>query len=227
MKRTILMAVSALMMCVSTASAQSVDAGAFSVKPYAGVSLSYFSPKPSYVNDMKTGYAFGVEGIYQASDELALSLGVGYARMGVKEKNVTYMFGTEGMVKFTDLRQNLDYIYVPVMASYYVTENLALKAGVQFGFNTYKGATYDAIVGETGVGAKTYRGEDSVLDVNKFDFGIPVGVAFEYENLCLDLRYYFGLNKVFKSTELTKSWEEDKVKNRAVMFTVGYKFDFE
>ena len=50
------------------------------------------------------------------------------------------------------------------------------------------------------------------------DFGIPVGLSYEYKNISLDARYYFGLTKIDKTEN------PDTAKNRYFSITLGYRF---
>lgn len=228
MKKIILSIVAMLSLCAGNTYAQQPDAGVFSLKPFLGVSLSYMAPSPSYVNDMKPGLTAGVEGSYQLTEDFAMSLGLQYTNMGVKEKNMTLPYeyeGVHGVAQVKDIRQDIHYVQLPLLCSYYVADGLALKAGVQVGFSVSERYKFNLIDGVPG--SKAYfESEDTKLDdVKSFDFGIPVGVSYEFENVCLDLRYYFGLNKVFKDTEATRYYDMSNVKNRGVTFTVGYKFN--
>ena len=51
------------------------------------------------------------------------------------------------------------------------------------------------------------------------DFGIPVGLSYEYKNVTLDARYYFGLTRIDKSQEL------ENIRNRCLTLTLGYRFN--
>lgn len=223
MKKIILSIVAMLSLCAGNTYAQQPDAGVFSLKPFLGVSLSYMAPRPSYVNDLKPGLTAGVEGSYQVNDNLALSLGLNYTNMGVKEKNASVKY--EGVfVNVKDIRQDIHYVQVPLLCSYYVADGLALKAGVQVGFSAAERYKFN-LIGTDGTSMRFESEEMQLDDVNSFDFGIPVGVSYEFENVCLDLRYYFGLDKVFKDTEATRVYEMSNAKNRGLTFTVGYKFN--
>ena len=60
---------------------------------------------------------------------------------------------------------------------------------------------------------------DLVSDICKsVDFGIPVGLSYEYKNIMLDARYYFGLTKIDKTEN------PDTAKNRYLSITLGYRF---
>ena len=50
------------------------------------------------------------------------------------------------------------------------------------------------------------------------DFGIPLGLSYEYKNISLDARYYFGLTKIDKTEN------PDTAKNRYFSITLGYRF---
>lgn len=89
------------------------------------------------------------------------------------------------------------YINIPITLNYYVAQGLAIKAGVQPGFMVAKDDMPDEAV-------KT------------FDFSVPVGLSYEYQNLVFDARYNIGCTKVFKGA--------DKGYNNVIQITVGYKF---
>jgi hypothetical protein len=64
------------------------------------------------------------------------------------------------------------------------------------------------------VGYKT-----EMSDVCKsIDFGLPIGLSYEYKNIVLDARYYFGLTKIDKTDN------PDTARNQYLSITLGYKF---
>ena len=87
------------------------------------------------------------------------------------------------------------YLNIPILANFYVANGLALKAGIQPGFMV---------------------GKDDAGDfAETFDFSVPVGISYEYQNFCLDARYNIGCTKVFK---------EGDGNNSVFQLTLGYKF---
>lgn len=133
----------------------------------------------------------------------SLSFGAIYSQQGNKIDKTLY--GQN--FKYTN---KLDYVNVPVMANVYVVPGLAVKLGVQPGFNVNsKGKA----VANTSVGSadKTYE-----LNAKSVDFSIPVGLSYEYRNVVLDARYNWGLTKV---------WDDRDPKNSVFQFTLGYKFE--
>ncbi len=152
--------------------------------------------------DARIGFAAGLEGEYQATDIFSLSAGVIYSQQGNK-----YDKDDKGLsASYTN---KLDYINIPVMANVYVVPGLAVKLGVQPGFNVNsKGhGVVDTFLGSAH--------KDVDKDAKSFDFSIPVGLSYEYSNVVLDARYNWGLTKV---------WDGSDAKNSVFQITLGYKF---
>ena len=51
------------------------------------------------------------------------------------------------------------------------------------------------------------------------DFGFPLGLSYEYKNIVLDARYFFGLTKIDKTDN------PDSARNQYLSITLGYKFN--
>lgn len=96
------------------------------------------------------------------------------------------------------------------MANVYVTKGLAVKLGVQPGFNV-SSSNKQEVNTFAGSGSSTFD-----VKAKSVDFSIPVGLSYEYNNFQLDARYNWGLTKVF---------ENSKAKNSVFQITLGYKFD--
>ena len=96
------------------------------------------------------------------------------------------------------------------MANVYVVPGLAVKLGVQPGFNVN---SKGKVVANTSVGSAS---KETELNAKSVDFSIPVGLSYEYKNVVLDARYNWGLTKV---------WDNLDSKNSVFQFTLGYKFE--
>ena len=115
----------------------------------------------------------------------------------------------ESKPKHQTCSKRCDYINIPILANYYVTKGLALKAGIQPAFKASSKYKVDG----GGVSA-----DGDLEGVSGFNLSIPFGISYEYQSFVLDARYNLGVTKVFKENG-------DKTpKNSVIMFTLGYKF---
>lgn len=174
----------ALMLSTVATFAQN-EVGQWSIMPKIGLGIT------NYLGDdldlsTRCGFVGGAEFEYGVTDIFSVSAGALYSMQGGKRDGVTI----KG-----------DYINIPILANVYVTKGLAVKLGLQPGFNVNSEATFS--------------GETQSLDAKTFDFSIPVGVSYEYRNFVLDARYNWGLTKVYSYTD---------AKNSVFQITLGYKF---
>lgn len=198
MKKIILSA--AIMLASAGAYAQHA-VGSINLQPKVGLNISNITDIDGA--DPRIGLAAGLEAEYQVSDIFSLSAGAIYSQQGTK---LSWVRGG------VDVAQTLklDYINVPIFANVYVAKGLAVKLGVQPGFNvTAKVERKETAAGRT---RKTTR---DVEDVKSVDFSIPIGLSYEYANFQLDARYNWGVSKVV---------DDDDEKNSVFQITLGYKF---
>ena len=190
-----------MLLAASTATFAQHAVGSFTLQPKVGLNIASLTKSDNF--DSRIGLAAGVEGEYQVSDIFSLSLGAVYSQQGNKiDKTVLGQ-----SLKYTN---KLDYVNVPVMANVYVVPGLAVKLGVQPGFNVNsKGKAVANTV--AGSADKTVE-----LDAKSVDFSIPVGLSYEYKGVVLDARYNWGLTKV-------ADWSDSK--NSVFQITLGYKFE--
>ena len=212
--------IAAMMVATLGAVAQN-EVGQLTLQPKVGMNISKITG--SNLNS-KVGLVAGFEAEYGVAKNFGISLAALYSMQGAK-KDLKANNGTSVDVKF-----NLDYINIPVLAQYYIVPGLAVKAGIQFGFNVRNKVK----VGNTvaGIYLKDDCSMDEFLDVaraldksipsdakfQKFDLSIPVGLSYEYEDFVLDARYNIGTSKLIKS-------DPDSSKNSVFQLTIGYKFE--
>lgn len=187
-----IMLVAALMLSSVATFAQHA-VGSFNLQPKVGVSIANVTEFKG--TDPRVGIVAGLEGEYQATDIVSVSAGVLYSMQGAK--------GNWG--NLIDATNRLDYINVPIMANVYVVKGLAVKLGVQPGFNV-----------SNKISANNRATVDNLVKAQSVDVAIPVGVSYEYNNFQLDARYNWGVSKAYKF---------DKAKNSVFQITLGYKFD--
>jgi len=200
-----LMILMAILTMAVVAKAQHEE-GDFMVQPKVGLNIATLSDADKSITDLH----FGIEAEYMVADKFSLGLGAILSNQGAK-----YDYWDEyGQNKYT---VDLDYVHVPILASYYVLPGLAVKAGVQPGFKMRAKAKFDdrtIDLDELYKLGSNMLGED--IKVSKFDLSIPVGISYEYKNIVLDARYNWGLIKVMNVG--------DAFYNRCFMLSLGYKF---
>ena len=237
---------------MTNAGAQKREAGEWSIIPKVGVNLFKLADDKvwlsedgsKYVNSSyKLGFEGGVDIEYMVHDRIGLTVGAMYAMQNEKYNDFhkgEKKAGSENLYefsKFENMRDNFGFLNVPVKCNVYLTDNFALKAGVQLGFmlsakfkyNVVSGLYdklnpgniiyYDANGNPAQEGSNVYLAEEiDVKDSYKhFDISIPVGFSYEYENVILEAQYRIGLSK------LNLDGYADKLRSSVFSVTVGYR----
>ena len=201
----------AVVMCSLTAFAQSKE-GSFNILPKAGINISNLSNKDNA--KVKVGFTAGAEAEYQLTKQLSLSAGALFSMQGAKSTTVfREVDNTTKEIREVDIKNTMefDYINVPILANYYIIEGLAVKLGIQPGFNIIaKRKRTD------GVEKESKNLSDLGVDVRKVDISIPIGISYEFNDFVVDARFNLGLTEV---ADLVKS------KNRVFQITFGYQID--
>ena len=231
MKKWFAMAVFALFVSSSIKGQESV--GTFSLIPKIGVSIANVSGDQIYMGTSmipvkgkyNARFTGGVEAEYQMLPTTSVSLGVAYVQQGCRFPDFE-MGDLHGLSEgLSEMRDNLDYIQCPLTINQYLTEGLAVKAGVQLGFLVKSDYSFSSTpINHHENGTKEY-GETSKVKMDQksvmrsMDISIPVGISYEYLNVVLDARYHFGLTRLYEDD----SWPTEK--NKFFTITVGYKFN--
>ncbi len=101
----------------------------------------------------------------------------------------------------------LDYITLPILAKYYLVDNLSLEAGPQLGF---------LLKAEVEDDGDTIDLKDNTKST---DIGLALGLGYKLESgLNFGLRYYLGsdVNDIDE--------DSDKISNRVFQLSIGYFF---
>ena len=210
-----MMMIAAMLVATLGVNAQNsvLEPGQFGLQPKVGVNLATVSADDT---KFKFGMLAGFEGQYQVNNWFGLSLGILYSQQGSK-------FDISDNVKF-----NTEYINIPVMAKFYVAKGLSLNVGLQPGFLTK--AKFNTGNSSIWIDNQQFSGEADLKDfTNKFDFSIPMSIAYEFNfGLALEARYTGGMTNVLKNAFAnTNASTYDKTynnKNEVFSLTVGYKF---
>ena len=194
--------IAAMMVAAISANAQN-EVGQVTLMPKAGINISTITGSGSDKKS-KVGLVAGAEFEYGVAQNFDITAGVLYSMEGAK---------------FGDVKFNMDYINIPILANYYVVPGLAVKAGIQPAFNVRKKASYNgntANIDDVMNDILSIAGAGVETGVKSFNLSIPVGISYEYQSFVLDARYNIGVTKVFKNA--------DQGRNSTFAITLGYKF---
>ena len=149
--------------------------------------------------DSKTGLTAGVFVDYRFNDWIGMSADLLFSREGAMLKS-----GGDKYIAKTN------YLNLPILAKFYVLDQLALNIGIQPG------------VLLSGKDKVKESGEETAFtttnNYKSFDFAFPVGVSYEFFNkLILDARYNIGVANI-------SAGEGGKVHNNVFALTLGYRF---
>ena len=224
MKKTILLI--AVVLAAGVVSGQKT----FTFGPKVGINIAdlYASSAENTrdLNGTKPSLIVGAFAEYRALKWLAVSADVLYSRQGSTDKATWTERGPGGgfVTESEEFSYRLNYLNIPILANFYVTKGLALKAGIQPGF---------LIGSKLRVRSNDGPWETADLkDENLFrttDIAIPVGLSYTLDyGLVIDARYNFSLNDIatdtFKEEIAQEVVDLKKIKNRVFSLTLGWKF---
>jgi hypothetical protein len=216
MKKLVLLA--AVLVSASAASAQFT----YGVKAGANLANISSSDKVAAMISGETGlksegkmlpsFHVGAFGEYKVSDLFSVAAEAVYSGQGAK---ADLSGSIESVAVKGDAKINFGYLNVPILAKFYVTEDLSLDLGPQFGFLMSSKVSTSTIVEGT-----TVKTEDKSKEgLNKTDISAALGLTYNFSNFFVQGRYNLGLNEFVKDNE-----GDDKFKNNVIQLGVGYRF---
>ena len=201
--RRVLRFLPALMLSIvpCTAAAQGISYG---VK--GGINFATLDLDPSL--DSNSGYRIGIV----AGGFVALPLG---SRLTIQPEGLFSQKGEQADLDGVEVKLELDYIEVPVLVKYAITQGASRSfhvfGGPSMAFKIQSKAT--ASFGGTTV----ETGEDDI--VKDTDFGVVFGAGMDFGKWSVDGRYTLGLVNINGDDE-----DETKIKSRAISVLAGIRF---
>ena len=167
----------------------------FGVK--AGVNFSDVSDLDNGDTKMMTGFYAGAFAEYRINYWFGVQAEALYSTQGTKFENSPLKF---------ELKQ--DYINVPILAKFYVLDNLSVDVGPQFGFLVNDEAKLKA-----GSWEPTFD-----ADPKSFDFSVGLGLNYTlFDHLDITARYNLGLTDSYEGLSGTN-------RNGVIQVGLGYRF---
>lgn len=140
------------------------------------------------------------------TDKLIFQPEILYSAQGSKSEGIVDGYNVDATLKF-------NYINLPLMFKYQVANKFSLEAGPYIGFLTSAKLKFDV----EGLGSDTVDMKD---DVKSTDFGIGVGMNYEFSDVIFaNARYQGGLTEIGDSEAGGNS-----VKNSVFQIGLGFRF---
>lgn len=155
--------------------------------------------------NMRTSFHAGMYFKAALNHFLAIQPEVLYSRKGSTTKYDNLLTG-DG-----EFSNNLDYLELPVLGVFNLTENINVHAGPYFAY-----LLNAEIQNESENSDFNFVEELNEDDFERLDYGVAAGVGFEFETIRFGLRYNYGLTDVGKSQGFTlngSEYQSDQFKN--------------
>ena len=190
MKKTIITIMIAI---VSMATFAQREPGTLTIYPRVGVNFSKFANSGVYFFDENN-----LEGYAESEFKPGLVIGAEFEYLlsnhfAIGGGALYSQQGEQYCHEYVDDKIKYETINIPLLAVYKTHIGLSIKGGIQPEFT---------------VGNPDFKAK-------KLNLSLPLGLSYEYKNLCLDLRYNHGLTNVKDLNGITE-------KNRTIMLTLGY-----
>ena len=190
------------------------EVGQWTLTPRVGLNIAKLTDPDVWVNagwkmeyGTKVGLAAGAEAEYRLSPWVAVSAALLYSNQGSRVKDNPV---------FRNNKVTLHYLNVPLTAKAYLTDDFAVRAGVQLGWAVKRKITLD----EADDHGQWQHSETTDTWYRPFDLSIPLGIEYNIGRLQLDATYSIGVTNATKCDLM-------KMHNRVLQLTVGYRFDLQ
>ncbi|WP_372937384.1 porin family protein [Seonamhaeicola sp.] len=115
------------------------------------------------------------------------------------------LYSTQGSEAENTVKVKVDYLTIPLMTKYYLSEKFSLEAGPQMSFLVNDKAKFN----DSSI-------PDAETDASSFDFGLNLGLGYAINsNLFAQTRYNYGITTVTENPD---------IKNSVFQISLGYKF---
>ena len=181
----------------------------FGVK--TGLNLSNFTGDVQNA-ETKVGFNIGAFVEIGLSDKFTFQPELLFSTQGAKSEYSEGSYSFEQTMKF-------NYLNVPLMLVYAVSDKFALQFGPQIGFLLSADREGAEIIGGNTFTIK----EDFKDSFKSIDFGLNFGASFDIvENIFIGARYNLGLANILDFEDMDS--DDDKAQNSVFSISVGYRF---
>lgn len=162
--------------------------------------------------DMITGLHVGVLAEFMLTEKFGIQPELLYSLQGSTSERSAESMGVSLNYDYT---LKLDYINIPIMAKYYITDGFSVMAGPQIGFLVSANREYE-ISGD----GQNESGEEDIKDyVSSVDYGLGIGAGYQLgSGLFFNARYNLGL------ANINDADDSEEIHNNVIQVSVGYMF---
>ncbi|MDC0380574.1 PorT family protein [Flavobacteriaceae bacterium] len=207
-----------------TLQAQDVTFGAKAGLNFASAAFDYPSGVQEPDLDSRTSIHFGITAEFAVSDTFSVQPELLYSSLGAKgDESYSYVGVFNDIDVSSETTLKLNYLLIPVMAKFYLSDALSLEAGPQLGFlmSAKTEGSYEETNSDTGEVEYSESGSVDRKDSYKStDFALNFGVGYKLESgLNFGLRYSLGLTNL-DDPEV----DNYSTSSRNFQLSVGYNF---
>ena len=184
MKKLLLISTIAILGLTNSITAQELN---FGLK--TGLNISNFTGGDADRNNLFSYHIGGFAEI-ELNEKFSLQPELLYSRQGSEAENT--------------VKVKVDYLAIPLMTKYYLSDKLSLEAGPQMSFLVNDKAEFN----DSSI-------PDAETDASSFDFGLNLGFGYNINsNLFVQARYNYGITTVVENPD---------IKNSVFQLSLGYK----
>lgn len=161
------------------------------------------------------GFNLGAFAEFRITEKFSIQPEVQYSAQGAKAEG---SFSAEGISVDAEGKFKLGYINVPVMAKFYVTNDVTIEAGPYVGFLTSAKLKVEGTYSDGGSTIEVSDTQDAKELFKSTDFGLNIGLGYNFtDNIFANARYAFGLSNIADDNDAD-------LKNAGLQIAVGYRF---
>ncbi|KGL61752.1 porin family protein [Polaribacter sp. Hel1_85] len=185
MKKILLVSIIVILGLSNSIIAQNVN---FGLK--TGLNISNFTGGDADRNNL-LGFHIGGFTEFKLNEKISLQPELLYSTQGSEVENLTKI--------------KVDYLAIPLMVKYYVSEKFSIEIGPQASFLVNDKVEFN----DSSI-------PDADSDASSFDFGLNSGIEYNFtSNLFAQARYNYGITTVVENPD---------IKNSVFQISLGYKF---
>lgn len=176
------------------------NGGSIGVK--GGLNLSTITGKNDFDFAAKLAYHLGFMFESTVSESVSLQPEILFSSQGANEQS-----------SYEDLEFRLNYVNVPILIKYYVSEGFSIDGGAQLGVLVAAKQSYHSS-----------KDIDIKTNFSDTDYGLLIGTSYKFINkINLSARYNFGLKDISNSNY--SFFNNGNIKNGVFQLSLGYYFN--